>query len=505
MRITRILCSIAILFMGLFISVGYAFITTGLDISGNIQGNPPAPVHDVYISNAIKTSGTSVNINSYTSTILSTSVTSNGSSILSITILNVSEKDYVFVGVVEGKNIGVDGVYVGEDITYKIEGLSRLQQIDKLTGKITFNLTIISKNNVETDNFLLKFNFVEKTGSEILPGGEEEDDTPVQLISPVVTVSEYGEVSWFSVENASSYKYKINGGAELSVANVSNILIRLESGDYIEVKSVGDGVKYLDSEYSLPVTYTAIIEPDPELIKLPTPIVEIGSDGVASWKSIDNAIGYVYVIDDGENITTNSLSVKLIYNQSIKVMAVGDGVNYLNSDYSETKTLMKPVFNNDFLGLSQVLLSNQTNCLNSNSDIIYEGVRGSIGNAPNGETPALHCEVTSISGGTMSKITLAANKNLSAEVQYIIEPDIENSNKMYLYMYYKSHCVEKNTGEYILVYMQVIVRDSADSKWYADATFIGKALVGDYFGGGKNGKSILTIGVDTWEYGAPES
>jgi hypothetical protein len=29
-------------------------------------------------------------------------------------------------------------------------------------------------------------------------------------------------------------------------------------------------------------------------------------------------------------------------------------------------------------------------------------------------------------------------------------------------------------------------------------------MVGNYYGGGKNGKTILTIGVKTWSYGAPE-
>lgn len=503
MRITKILCMISLFFMSLFLSVGYASILTDFSINGNIEGAPPLPTYDVFISNAIKTSGTNVNINTYTSTVLSTNVNSNGSSIISVTIQNISEKDYVYVGVIEGKDIGVDGVYTGDDITYSIDGLSRLHQLDKLVGKITFNITIISKNNATTDNFLLKFNFVEKTGSEILPGGEEEDDTQVQLTTPVVSISASGEVSWYAVEHATSYKYKINSGAELNVLNVSNIMIHLQPGDYIEVKSVGDGLKYLDSEYCLPVTYTVVTDPGDELIKLQTPSVTIGSDGVASWKSIDNAISYIYVIDNGEHITTNLSSIKLIYNQSIKVMAVGDGINYSNSDFSDAKTLTKPVFDSDFLGLSEVLLSNQSNCLNSNSDIIYGGVRETINNAPNGQTPALHCEVTSISGGTMSKITLQANANLARDVQYIIEPDLDNPNKMYLYMYYKSDCTEEKTGEYILVYMQVIVRDSSNSDWYDDGTFIGKALVGKYYGGGKNGKSVLTIGISTWDYGAP--
>ena len=499
MKVKVLICCISLLFSTLLLGTGYATITKGYKISGIATGTPPPPEYDVFISSAHKISGGNVTVNAYSSTILSTSVASNGSTSFDVTVKNVGEKDYVYVGTIEGKDIGVSGVYIGEDITYSIDGLTYLQQLNKVDGQLTFRLTITSKNNATTDNFILKFNFIEKTGQEILPGGDEEEE-PVQLAIPTVTIDETGLASWIMVANASSYKYRINGGAELNTTRLSMLLA---PNDSIEVKAIGDGTKYLDSEYSHPVTYSVIVTPEPELIKLNTPVVSIDKDGYAKWQAIDNAVSYAYVINDGTPVSTSLLSIKLVYNQSIKVMAIGDGITYTNSDYSEVKTLTQPIFANDFLGLSQVLLSTQTNCLNSTSDIIYGGVRGSINNAPNGKTPALHCEVTSISGGTMSKITLKANQNLTQEVQYIIAPDLEDTNKMYLYMYYKSHCTEEKTGQNILVYMQVIVRDTPNSKWYDDGTYIGKAIVGDYYGGGKNGKSMLTIGVKTWTYGAP--
>ena len=500
MKVKVLLCCISLLLSSLLLGTGYASITKGFKITGTASGAPPPPEYDVFISSVHKISGSNVTVNNYTSTILSTTVTSNGTTSFDVTVKNVGEKDCVYVGTIEGKDIGVSGVYIGEDITYSTDGLIYLQQLNKVDGQITFRLTISSKNNVTTNNFILKFNFVEKTGQEILPGGDE-DEEPVQLAIPAVTIDETGLATWISVANASSYKYRINNGAELNTTRLSMLLA---PNDSIQVKAVGDGIKYLDSEYCLPVTYTIEITPEPELIKLKTPVVTIDKNGYASWQAIDNASSYVYVINDGTPVSTSLLSVKLVYNQSIKVMAIGDGVTYTNSDYSESKTLTEPIFANDFLGLSQVLLSSQTNCLNSTSDIISPGVRGSIGNAPNGKVPALHCEVTSISGGTMSKVTLRANQNLTQEVQYIIEPDIEDENKMYLYMYYKSHCTEEKTGQNILVYMQVIVRDTPDGKWYDDGTYIGKALVGMYYGGGKNGKDMLTIGVKTWTYGAPD-
>lgn len=71
---------------------------------------------------------------------------------------------------------------------------------------------------------------------------------------------------------------------------------------------------------------------------LSAPQVTINDDGVASWKAVENASGYKYKINDGEEKSTDKLSVTLADGQSIQVKAVGDGKNYNDSAYSAKQT-----------------------------------------------------------------------------------------------------------------------------------------------------------------------
>ena len=73
-------------------------------------------------------------------------------------------------------------------------------------------------------------------------------------------------------------------------------------------------------------------------IKLAAPVVVLSEEGVASWSSVENAIGYSYIINDNAAVNTASTSITLNDGESFKVMAVGDGVNYTNSDYSNVVT-----------------------------------------------------------------------------------------------------------------------------------------------------------------------
>lgn len=58
--------------------------------------------------------------------------------------------------------------------------------------------------------------------------------------------------------------------------------------------------------------------------KVGTPFVLISAEGVASWDEVDNAIGYRYKIDNGEEINTTARSIQLNDGQSIQVKAVDD-------------------------------------------------------------------------------------------------------------------------------------------------------------------------------------
>ena len=98
---------------------------------------------------------------------------------------------------------------------------------------------------------------------------------------------------------------------------------------------------------SLTVTYQEIQqgetpEPTPEPQKLATPTVTISDEGLASWEAVANASGYTYKINDGAETTITTTSVQLTDKDSIVVKALGDGENYLDSDYSVSQQYDAP-------------------------------------------------------------------------------------------------------------------------------------------------------------------
>ena len=86
-------------------------------------------------------------------------------------------------------------------------------------------------------------------------------------------------------------------------------------------------------EYNPNYDLPSEVRPEPTLI-LNTPVVKVNKSGVASWDEVENAIKYIYVINDGEEIETSSLSITLNANDTIKVKAVADGIGYADSNFS---------------------------------------------------------------------------------------------------------------------------------------------------------------------------
>lgn len=78
---------------------------------------------------------------------------------------------------------------------------------------------------------------------------------------------------------------------------------------------------------------------------LDTPIVTVSADGLASWNKVKNATGYAYKISGKEEIVTYELSVQLNEGDSFIVKAIGNGKEYLDSEYS------KEVIYEDLIGL----------------------------------------------------------------------------------------------------------------------------------------------------------
>ena len=80
----------------------------------------------------------------------------------------------------------------------------------------------------------------------------------------------------------------------------------------------------------------------PQPITLNAPSLTVNSLGVASWSTVSGASQYLYVINGGEGSLTSGTSVQLSEGDSIKVMAIGNGTDYLDSPYSEEKTFNLP-------------------------------------------------------------------------------------------------------------------------------------------------------------------
>ncbi|MDE6617566.1 MAG: metallophosphoesterase [Clostridiales bacterium] len=95
----------------------------------------------------------------------------------------------------------------------------------------------------------------------------------------------------------------------------------------------------------------------PKLPKLNEPTVTIDADGVATWNSVENALYYIYVIDEGEENLTIECSVQLVSNQSIKVKAVSGIEDYADSDFSNYKTYIKNTVQKIKLATPQVTVS----------------------------------------------------------------------------------------------------------------------------------------------------
>jgi len=92
----------------------------------------------------------------------------------------------------------------------------------------------------------------------VLVLGLKKTTSPTKLDTPVVTISESGVASWSAIDNASSYKYKINDGEEHGTDGLS---VQLADNDTVQVKAIGDGTKYSDSDFSALQTYIDRREP----------------------------------------------------------------------------------------------------------------------------------------------------------------------------------------------------------------------------------------------------
>ena len=538
----KILAWLLVVFSFAFISIGYAQVADVLILQGTADVEAGSS-HDIYIKSMAPKETESVSITDYVGTTFSASVTGSNASTFTVTVYNQSDKFYVFERVIDGAELDIEGVYSGDGINYTLSGINYLQEVGP-GEEFTFTTTITASKNVVTDYYMLKYNFIEKSDIGVLPGTPDPiyytvtfvgADVPTQSVLQNNIATEpqdpqksgYVFAGWYLEGKLYDFATPVKSNITLEAKWIEETPEAIYhtvtfTGADVPAQSVLDGTRatrpadptryafafvawYLNGvvyDFSAPVTsditLEAIwVEAIPEVYytvsfsgaDIPTQTV---LKGTFATKPTDPARdGYVF---DGWHLDGKPYDFNVGVTGDITLVA--------------TWKVGTVVFYDDFYGLVQALLSSQSNCLNSGSHVIVNAVENAYYNSKRGDDVAiLHCSTNAIKGGNMSNIAITVNKNLSQNVQFYLEPEILadgsiNPDRMFLYMYYGSVCTSKDVGKTILVCKQVLSRD-ANGIWYADGTYMGKAVVGYHYGGGQNGKDVLTTIPTSWTYGAP--
>lgn len=166
----------------------------------------------------------------------------------------------------------------------------------------------------------------------------EPQPEPTTLATPTLNVADQNEtsftVSWSAVQNAVSYGYTLNDGAEQNTAETSVSFTDLEAGTYtVKVKAIApEGDEFEDSQWgSISVTIEAADDPgdDPDNLDI-TGVYNIGGSDLNYEITYDDATGnYLvwtpYITGDGAYITaTREDNTLVIGLEGIPEVNVGD-------------------------------------------------------------------------------------------------------------------------------------------------------------------------------------
>ena len=171
----KILLCVLLISAASFLCIGYATLSDMLSISGNVTVE--GPKYDVYITQVAPQSSAGVTVNNTAGTVMFMRVNSSGTARFTIDFVNVSDKTYIYERVIDGVETNIEGVYSGTDIKYSVSAVSSFDEIAPNGGTLRFNVEINVPSGVTAEVYVLKFNFIEKTGMEILPGQDERSIT----------------------------------------------------------------------------------------------------------------------------------------------------------------------------------------------------------------------------------------------------------------------------------------------------------------------------------------
>ena len=176
----------------------------------------------------------------------------------------------------------------------------------------------------------------------------------------VVTAPTSLTLDWNAVPNAERYTVSYKLASETDWHNVnagtsrSYTISKLQSNTQYELRlrTIGDGLNYKSSDYS--ATVSAQTDPAPDPIKLDAPTgpraaAKTATTIAAAWDAVPNAAGYRFIWKNqsDSSYTTVTLDASATSYEMTgldasatyiwKVLATGDGLFYLNSDYCATQ------------------------------------------------------------------------------------------------------------------------------------------------------------------------
>lgn len=254
------------------------------------------------------------------------------------------------------RETGVEGespetIQVDADIVINIDGkqyATTAEGIQQLTSELLANRQYTATIQAKSVQYCLTSDESEEIVVKLLENPNANDGSTFIDTNLDKTISTF---HWASATGASKYQVKIEGETlsepTLQVTTDTKFTIpQLDAGNYtISVRRIGttgaqEGVCYLSSGFSTPISFTV----------LSAPVVSV-SNGELAWVSQDGANNYYLYVGDGYkkcgNVTfwtfldeykdfTKETEINLF------LQAIGDGINFLASPKTSEIRVVKP-------------------------------------------------------------------------------------------------------------------------------------------------------------------
>ena len=267
------------------------------------------------------------------------------------------------------------------------------------------------------------------------------ESSTTQLPSPTITTQETTSSSitihWNAVEGATKYYvgYAPEGSASFTQKGVASTatsytLSGLSAGEtyQFKVRAVADGVTRSNSDWGAVVSATT----SSGSATLSTPVASVSSKTTNSitltWRGVSNASGYDLIYKEKSqptssyvhvNLASSATSYKIMGLDSastyyIKVRALGDGVNYLTSDYCATISsnpltqLATPTITNVSTTTSSLTLSWTAVPIASSYSIMYKASTDSSYTTISVASSKTLYKLTGLKSGATYQVKLAA-------------------------------------------------------------------------------------------------